>query len=211
MGGTQFHVAMAAHMNEYFNPHSPVKPEDILTATGLTAIHEMLGLALGDPGDGVLVSRPIYGRFELDFGNTAGLKIVYADMEGVDTFAPETIGQYQKALGAATEKGVRIRFLMIVNPHNPLGMSKSYRRLEHVELTVVGRCYSEATLKQLMKFCQKNNIHMISDEVYALSVYDTGSDLPEFTSALSINTESLIDKDRLHILYGMSKVNSPPI
>lgn len=115
---------MAAHMNEYFNPHSPMKPEDILTAAGLTAMHEMIALALGDPGDGVLVSRPIYGRFELDFRNTAGLKIVYADMEGVDSFDPEIVGQYQKALDASFIKGVKIRFLMIVNPHNPLGMCR---------------------------------------------------------------------------------------
>jgi hypothetical protein len=37
-----------------FQPHSLVKPEDILTAAGLTAMHEMMGLALGNPGDGVL-------------------------------------------------------------------------------------------------------------------------------------------------------------
>lgn len=61
-----------------------------------------------------------------------------------------------------------------------------------------------------MKFCQKNDIHMISDEVYALSVYDTGYDLPTFISALSIDTEDLIDKDRLHILYGMSKARIFP-
>lgn len=48
---------------------------------------------------------------------------------------------------------------------------------------------------------------MISDEVYALSVYDTGFDGPAFNSALSIDPEGLIDRDRLHILYGLSKVN----
>lgn len=108
-------------MNSYFNPHSPVQADDILTATGLTAIHEMLALALGDPGDGVLVSRPIYGGFELDFGNTAGLRMIYVDMEGVDSFSNEVVTKYQKAFDASVANGVRIRFLMIVNPHNPLG------------------------------------------------------------------------------------------
>lgn len=59
-----------------------------------------------------------------------------------------------------------------------------------------------------MKFCEKNDIHMISDEIYALSVYDTGCDLPTFTSSMSIDQTGLIDKDRLHILYGMSKVGA---
>lgn len=121
MGGPRFPIAMATHLNEYFKPHSPVKPEHILTAAGLTAMHEMVALALGDPGDGVLVSRPIYGRFELDFGNTAGLSIIYADMEGVDSFAPDIVAQYQKALDASASKGVKVKVLLIVNPHNPLG------------------------------------------------------------------------------------------
>lgn len=58
-----------------------------------------------------------------------------------------------------------------------------------------------------MKFCEKHKIHMISDEVYALSVYDTVyKDAPKFTSVLSLDQTNLISKERLHVLYGMSKV-----
>ena len=61
-----------------------------------------------------------------------------------------------------------------------------------------------------MQFCQRNSIHLISDEVYALSVYDTESeDGINFTSVLSIDIKGLIDPDRLHVLYGMSKVKPP--
>lgn len=59
-----------------------------------------------------------------------------------------------------------------------------------------------------MKFCQKHHIHFISDEVYALSVYDTGNaDAAPFTSVLSFDTTDLIDNDHLHVFYGMSKVS----
>lgn len=59
-----------------------------------------------------------------------------------------------------------------------------------------------------MSFCEKNEIHLVSDEVYALSTYDTDSeDYLGFTSVLSINPSGLIDENRLHILYGMSKVS----
>lgn len=61
-----------------------------------------------------------------------------------------------------------------------------------------------------MKFCQEKSIHIISDEVYALSVYDTDSpSAPTFTSVLSIDHNGMIDTGRLHALYGMSKVSSP--
>ena len=60
-----------------------------------------------------------------------------------------------------------------------------------------------------MVFCERNKIHMISDEVYALSVYDTVyKDAPKFTSVLSLDPKNLICLDRLHVLYGMSKVST---
>jgi 1-aminocyclopropane-1-carboxylate synthase len=49
-------------------------------------MHNLLGLSLADPDDAILVSRPIYGRFELDFGNVAGLKVIYTEHNGVDAF-----------------------------------------------------------------------------------------------------------------------------
>ncbi|KAF4635925.1 hypothetical protein G7Y89_g2172 [Cudoniella acicularis] len=170
---------MASHMNNYFNPFSPVLPEQILTGAGLTAIHEMLALSLGDPGDGILVSRPIYGRFELDFGNTADLKIVYANMGNTDPFELDVVGKYRKAFENAEKIRVKIRALTLLPARNN---QRDY------------------------EFCEEKQIHMISDEVYALSVYETvNKDAPTFTSALSINPDGVIDPERLHILYGMSK------
>lgn len=62
-----------------------------------------------------------------------------------------------------------------------------------------------------MVFCQKNSVHLISDEVYALSVYGTDYDDEKslkFSSVLSIDCKGLIDPDRLHVFYGMSKVST---
>jgi 1-aminocyclopropane-1-carboxylate synthase len=190
MGGTRYNTAVAAHINAHFQPHVPIQPSQVLTGGGLTAIHEMVALSLGDPGDGILVSRPIYGRFELDFGNTAGLEICYADMNGVDVFAEAVVERYEEAFEKAAQRGVKIKAVLIVNPHNPLG-----------------RCYPRAALESIMAFCGKRKIHLISDEVYALSVFDNGdANSVGFTSALSIDPEGLIDANRLHVFYGMSKV-----
>lgn len=62
-----------------------------------------------------------------------------------------------------------------------------------------------------MAFCQEKQIHFISDEVYAMSVFDTGnSDAAPFTSVLSFNTTGLVNPNLLHCLYGLSKVRIPP-
>jgi aspartate/methionine/tyrosine aminotransferase len=57
-------------------------------------------------------------------------------------------------------------------------------------------------------FCEEHNLHLISDEVYALSVFPS-RDNPHpnpFVSALSIDLESFgVTPSRVHVLYGMSK------
>ena len=56
--------------------------------------------------------------------------------------------------------------------------------------------------------CQKYQIHLISDELYALTTFPT-DDIPEpapFISLLSIPKDSIIDPSLCHVIHGMSKV-----
>lgn len=113
---------MAAHLNSILSPHAPIKPANIVVATSATALGGMLGFTLAEPGDGILVSRPIYGRFELDYGVEAGVEIVYADTDPEEAFHPDhAVLKYEMALKEAEKRGVRIRAVIIVNPHNPVG------------------------------------------------------------------------------------------
>jgi 1-aminocyclopropane-1-carboxylate synthase len=59
-----------------------------------------------------------------------------------------------------------------------------------------------------MRFCSKHSIHLISDEIYALSVYHTDNIHPSFTSVLSIDPSGIIDRNFVHVLYGMAKVGT---
>jgi 1-aminocyclopropane-1-carboxylate synthase len=120
---------MASFLNDNFNPFIPVMGKQIIVAGGVTPIENMLALNLGDPGDGILVSSPIYGRFALDFGNEARLKIIYADMKGVDSFDDAVVGRFEQAMEDSKKKGIRIRALLISNPSNPLGASSRSRSL----------------------------------------------------------------------------------
>ncbi|KAE8409507.1 pyridoxal phosphate-dependent transferase [Aspergillus pseudonomiae] len=181
--------AVAVHLNNILQPRSPVDPDTVIVASGITAIGSMLGFALAEPGDGILVSRPVYGRFELDYGVEADVQIVYADTDPEEAFTPAVVEKYEAALQRAEDEGTTIRAVLIVNPHNP-----------------VGRCYPAETLKAILRFCNRHSLHLISDEVYASCVFDSGdpSAVP-FTSVLSIATPELIDPDLVHLLYGFSK------
>ncbi|KAK4865261.1 hypothetical protein LT330_001884 [Penicillium expansum] len=182
-------AAAAVHLNNILNPHTPIYPDDIFVADSPTSLGSMLGYSLAEPEDGILVSRPVYGRFELDYGVESGVKMVYADTSVEEAFSPSSVEKYELALKAAKERGQKIRAVLLVNPHNP-----------------VGRCYPVETLKAIARFCNKHNLHLISDEVYASCVFDSGD--PEavpFTSILSLDFTGLIDPNLVHVLYGFSK------
>jgi 1-aminocyclopropane-1-carboxylate synthase len=186
-GGPVLPKALAGHLNEYFHPYRPLDGTEIKIVGSATALHDILGWAVGEPGDGILVSKPVYGRFELDFGNKAQIRMVYADTDPADSFEPSVVEKFEKALLKSNAAGVRIKALLIVNPSNPLG-----------------RCYPRETIVGLMRFCQRHQIHFISDEVYGCSVFKS-DDLPGFTSALSIDPAGIIDEEVCHVTYGMSK------
>jgi aspartate/methionine/tyrosine aminotransferase len=60
-----------------------------------------------------------------------------------------------------------------------------------------------------MELCQKYNIHLVSDEIYALSVWHNpeNPNAVPFTSVLEIDTKDIIDPQLVHVLWGLSKVN----
>lgn len=77
---------------------------------------------------------------------------------------------YENALLRAKSDGVAVKALVLCNPHNPLG--KRIILIAYVyPLTMAGICYTPVVLQALSKLCQTYQIHIISDEVYALFVW----------------------------------------
>ncbi|OBT81264.1 hypothetical protein VE02_10152 [Pseudogymnoascus sp. 03VT05] len=189
IGGVDLRRAVAKHINKYFNPTVPVSMKEVGIANGVTAICSMLAFMLGDVGDGILLMRPIYGKFENDLTIVAQCKTLYANMGDTDPFSEAVVEEYALRLAQAKADGTNTRALLICNPHNPSG-----------------RCYPKATLIALMRFCAQHHLHLISDEVYALTVFETAdpSSVP-FTSVLEIDTTGILDPRFLHVGYGFSK------
>jgi aspartate/methionine/tyrosine aminotransferase len=134
-------------------------------------------------------------------------KLVYTPFGDVDQFSALAVDCYERALQEAQRNGTRVRALVIANPHNPLGMFKNKGDGQAIWLTVLGRCYPRDALEAIVRFCNKHDIHLISDEIYACSVYHTDELHQGFTSALSVNLTG-INKGLVHVLYGFSKVCS---
>ena len=81
--------------------------------------------------------------------------------------------------------GKKVKVVFLVNPINPTGGLYTYDQLESI-----------------MKWCDERNIHLVSDEIYALSVFkkDTFVSASSFYGNISEKFDSM-----LHILWGVSK------
>jgi hypothetical protein len=86
-----------------------------------TALHDVLAYSICGVGEAILTTRPYYGRFEIDFGNKAGVKVVAADTDHENCFDESVVDALEQKLEESRMEGVRVRAVLIVNPHNPLG------------------------------------------------------------------------------------------
>jgi aspartate/methionine/tyrosine aminotransferase len=88
---------------------------------------------------------------------------------------------------ALEQAGCPIRALLLTNPQNPVGIISPRARLQ-----------------ALLAWAASHGIHVIMDEVYALSVFGAISDSADaFVSALAMR--DLPDPQRVHFVWGPSK------
>ncbi|CAG5149538.1 uncharacterized protein ALTATR162_LOCUS2390 [Alternaria atra] len=188
-GSKRLRKAMAAFINKRFSPVSAVTTDQVSFVSGVTALNDILSLCMTDEeNDGLLLGMPIYGSFNPDMRSMSECKLVYTPFDGIHQFTTAAVGCYERAVEEADRNGIKVKALVISNPHNPLG-----------------KCYTREALEAILRFCNKHNIHLISDEIYAQSVYGMSSAYTEFTSVLSIDMTGVINENLVHVMYGMSK------
>ncbi|GJC96123.1 ACC synthase [Colletotrichum higginsianum IMI 349063] len=191
-GSKRLKASLARFLTERLKPTTGLEPRHISVTNGCSSAIEHLAWALGNPGEGFLLGQPHYGAFFPDVEYRTGCKLVQVPFHEVDPFGLGAVRKYEDALLAAQARGTRIAALILCHPHNPLG-----------------RCYPRETIVGLMRLCQEHDMHLISDEIYALSVWDNTLDTDPapvpFESCLSIDTAGVMDPHRLHVLWGMSK------
>lgn len=171
--------AVARFLTRHLGPVVPVEPGHVLVGNGCTPAIEGLAWACANPGDAILIGRPYYGTFPADVGKRTGVELVPVAFPDADPMGVEAVAAHDAAI-------------ILTHPHNPLG-----------------RCYSRDALVAYMRLCQRHRIHLLSDEIYALSVFENSVDdglSPEpFHSVLSIDPAGIIDPALVHVLWGMSK------
>ena len=191
-GSRRLKTGICRLLNRFLRPITPLEADHVLVTNGCSSALEQLAWAIANPGEGFLLGRPYYTRLNMDPSLRAGAKVIPVDFGGTDPLAVPGIGAYEKAISEAELSGQKIAGLLLCNPHNPLG-----------------RCYPRETLIGLLRLCQRHRIHIISDEIYALSVWSEaghdGTVSAPFESCLSLATNDIIDPELVHVVWGMSK------
>ncbi|KAG4254701.1 hypothetical protein BFJ72_g15139 [Fusarium proliferatum] len=190
-GTKRLKKAIGHFLNRHLKPIRPLKPEHIDVTNGCSSAVEHLSWALANPGECFLLGQPYYGTFAPDLTLRFGTKILPVPFGEIDPFCEDAIGSYEKVLLDAQAQGLKVSGLIISHPHNPLG-----------------RCYPREVLIGLMKLCEKYGAHFISDEIYALSVWDNTVEYPAptpFESSLTIDPTGIIHPSRVHVIWGVSK------
>ncbi|KAL4755585.1 pyridoxal phosphate-dependent aminotransferase [Aspergillus foveolatus] len=189
-GSKKLKEAMCHFLNRHFQPYRPLQPSHMCITAGASNAIENSAWALCDPGDYVLVGRPYWTTFRSIFGNRAGVNILEVTMGDIDPMGLDAILRFEEVAEQARLEGKKVKAILLCSPNNPLG-----------------RCYPEEVLKSYMRLCQNLGIHLISDELYGLSVWHNPSidDPTSFTSVLSIDTNNLVDPQLIHAVWGLSK------
>lgn len=212
-GREKTRLAVASYLETILkiSPEKKLDVDGIVLGAGCNAVLENLCFTLTEPGDAVLLPTPYYAAFEFDLVARAALNIFPVNTMNFHPECSQEDGQSvireryfpnRASLDAAYEKaltsGSQPKILLLSHPNNPLGI-----------------CYPPSVIKECIEWAREKKVHLISDEIYAGSVYvKNNADGEEiFQSALQLASSDAQDCTMkglglgpyIHFVYALSK------
>ncbi len=100
-----------------------------------------------------MIPSPYYAAFESDMKVVA--QCVPHQVPMVNPLLGPTVDDLNASFQKAMDRNLKPKILLLTNPNNPLGT-----------------IYSADTIRNAVEWGRERNMHIIVDEIYALSVHD---------------------------------------
>ncbi|KAK0604987.1 hypothetical protein LWI29_021619 [Acer saccharum] len=183
-----FKKSLVEFMSEIRGNKVTFDPNNIVLTAGATSANETLMFCLAEPGDAFLLPTPYYPGFDRDLKWRTGVEIVPIHCTSSNDFQI-TETALEEAYQQAQKQNLKVKGVLVTNPSNPLGTTMSRNELN-----------------LLVDFITEKNIHLISDEIYSGTFFNS----PGFISIMEILKERNCSENtevwnRVHIVYSLSK------
>lgn len=120
-----------------------IQKDWIITTPGVVPALNELVKAFSEPGDGVIITRPVYYPFSMAIENS-GRKLVNVSLINRNGHYEMDFEGLEKAAKDPTTK-----LMILCSPHNP-----------------IGRVWTEEELRKLASICNSNGVMILSDEIH---------------------------------------------
>ncbi|KAK8804010.1 hypothetical protein WA171_000103 [Blastocystis sp. BT1] len=165
-----------------------VTSDNVIIVAGSGAVMDIMSTALMNPGEAFICITPCYNSFNNNFSIRNGAVMYKADTTLNNYVVTDAI--LEEAYAAAERDHRKVKMLVFTNPNNPTGTVSSVEEM-HI----------------ILQFCRRHNLHLFSDEIYALSVKpaeELREDENKFVSFAKL-IENDPKKDDVTCLWGFSK------
>ena len=159
-----------------------VKPESVVTVTGIVSGFNVAARAFGSPKKGYLVQSPVYNEFHEVKNN---VRIPQFDAPLVKS-AQGNILYYEIDWDVFRKQVKRVGMFLLCNPHNPLGM-----------------IFSRKDLLRMAEICVENKVLIVSDEIHSELLLDDN----QFTPLAKLSSE--IAKQTITLIAPSKTFNVP--
>ena len=123
-----------------------------LTGGASQGVNYLINVTLATPNDGIMIPIPQYPLYTATLAVLKGKPIPYYLIEH-QNWSLE-VSDLEESIKKAKAEGTRPRALAVINPGNP-----------------TGGCLPESVMRDVVHFCEENNLVLIADEVYQTNVY----------------------------------------
>jgi aspartate/methionine/tyrosine aminotransferase len=186
-GVFSFRESVCNYFNHFLQPEKGLDAARLACSAGATGVIEMTSFLLANSGDTAVIPAPSYPVY------TADLQ-VFSGIQRFDLTDDLSIAALATAKSTIEASGSQFKLLILTQPDNPSG-----------------KIYSPETLGMLSDWCISNRIHLIVNEIYALSLLDIThpaiqedyQDTSQFQTFLSIIEHK--KSPYLHFWYSFSK------